>query len=43
MIEGLAYLHQKKVMHLDIKPQNILLDPLGNAKIADLGSAQMFY
>ncbi|BBN00463.1 hypothetical protein MPTK1_1g29440 [Marchantia polymorpha subsp. ruderalis] len=37
---GLAYLHeelQPKMIHRDIKPQNILLDKDYNAKIADFG------
>ncbi|EFJ25978.1 hypothetical protein SELMODRAFT_17515, partial [Selaginella moellendorffii] len=40
----LAYLHDgchKKVLHLDIKPQNILLDEKMNAKIADFGFSKL--
>ncbi|MCO5552800.1 hypothetical protein L7F22_006317 [Adiantum nelumboides] len=41
---GLAYLHdecREKVIHLDIKPQNILLDESFNAKVADFGLSRL--
>ena len=31
ILQALVYLHQKKIMHLDLKPQNILLDEHGVA------------
>eukprot|EP00873_Tetraselmis_striata_P019687 jgi/Tetstr1/439951/TSEL_003017.t1 len=34
--EGLAYIHPN-VIHRDLKPQNILLDAAGRAKICDMG------
>ncbi|RUS70449.1 hypothetical protein EGW08_021787 [Elysia chlorotica] len=42
ILEGLAYLHDKNIVHLDLKPQNILLTkpfPDGDIKICDLGFA----
>lgn len=40
--KGLAYLHnQRSVVHLDIKPQNILLDSAYVPKIADVGVAKV--
>jgi serine/threonine protein kinase len=37
IIEGMAYLHQNKILHRDIKSANILLNDRGEAKIADFG------
>ena len=34
---AVAYLHENSVYHLNLKPQNILIDRNGNVKIADIG------
>ncbi len=34
---GLDHAHEQGVLHRDVKPGNILLDPTGRAKLADMG------
>jgi len=36
------YIHTRGYLHLDIKPQNILIDEELNIKIADFGSGWLF-
>lgn len=38
---GLCYLHERDVIHLDVKPSNILLDSDMNPKITDFGLAKV--
>eukprot|EP00079_Xenopus_tropicalis_P039024 XP_017952795.1 PREDICTED: striated muscle preferentially expressed protein kinase [Xenopus tropicalis] len=42
ILQGLEYLHEQKVLHLDIKPENVIVSYMNTVKIIDLGSAQNF-
>src|SRR6202000_117360 len=37
---ALAYCHEKAILHLDVKPQNVLLDQNGNCKLSDFGTSR---
>lgn len=37
MLEGLAFIHSRKYVHRDVKPNNILISQSGELKIADFG------
>jgi serine/threonine-protein kinase len=41
MCEGLAAIHQARVLHRDLKPANVMIDGRGHALITDFGLAEV--
>jgi len=39
---AIKYSHENRILHRDLKPQNLLIDGEGNLKIADFGLARSF-
>lgn len=42
LITGVAYCHHHRVLHRDLKPQNLLINREGDLKLADFGLARAF-
>jgi len=42
LLMGINYCHQNRILHRDLKPQNILIDWNGQLKLADFGLGRQF-
>jgi len=42
LLRGVSYCHQHRVLHRDLKPQNLLINREGYLKLADFGLARAF-
>jgi len=42
LLRGIAYCHENRVLHRDLKPQNLLINKNGELKIGDFGLARAY-
>lgn len=43
LLRGLSYIHQRYILHRDLKPQNLLISDTGELKLADFGRKAVNY
>ena len=42
ILQGIVFCHSRRVLHRDLKPQNLLIDSKGAIKLADFGLGRAF-
>lgn len=41
LLDGLAYAHRRRILHSDVKPENLILFPRGRLRLTDFGIAKV--